>query len=103
MNAQLVADRSFLRALLAQHPDWTTPTLAQATGRSVAWVKKWKARFRGDPDNADLIWGRTRASCSASSFAPQVIERILAIRDDPPDGCSARPVPRRYSKWCDHK
>jgi hypothetical protein len=45
MEAQYLADRSLLLTLWRQHPDWSNPTLAQATGRSLAWVKKWKARF----------------------------------------------------------
>jgi hypothetical protein len=94
MNAQLVADRSLLPALLAEHPEWTNSTLAQVTGRSLAWVKKWKRRFRADPDNRDLIWGGTHAAASGSRFAPRVIERILAIRDEPPEGLQRTPGPK---------
>ena len=94
MDAHYVADRSLLLALWQQHPEGTNPTLAQATGRSLAWVKKWKARFRAHPDDPDVIWGRTRASSSASAFVPRVIEQILAIRDSPPEQLQRTPGPR---------
>jgi len=94
MDAHDVADRSLLLALWHQHPEWTHPTLAQATGRSLAWVKKWKARFRAHPDDPDVIWGRTRASSSASALAARVIEQILALRDSPPEPLQRTPGPR---------
>jgi len=94
MNAHYVADRSLLLALWHQHPEWTNPTLAQATGRSLAWIKKWKARFRAHPDDPDVIWGRTSASSTAAPFAPRVIEQILAIRDTPPEQLQRTPGPR---------
>ena len=98
-NAQYVADRSRLRALCQQHPELTNPTLAHATGRSLAWVKKWKARFRAQPNDPDVIWGRQRApdrdaATTASPFAPRVIAQILAIRDEPPEQLQRVPGPR---------
>src|SRR5258708_16732241 len=99
MNAQYVADRSLLRALWHQHPEWTNPTLAQATGRPLAWVKQWKARLRAPPDDADVIWGRTRASAAASACAPHVIEQILAIRDTPPEHRQRTPGPRAIRSY----
>ncbi len=94
MNAHYVADRSLLLARWHQHPEWTNPTLAQATGRSLAWVKKWKARCRAHPDDPDVIWGRTRASSPAAPFAARVSEQILAIRDTPPEQLQRTPGPR---------
>ena len=94
MDAHYVADRSLLRALWHQHPEWTNPTLAQATGRSLAWVKNWKARCRAHPDDPDVIWGRTSASSSTAAFAARVIEQILAIRDTPPEQRQRTPGPR---------
>jgi transposase InsO family protein len=94
MNAQYVADRSLLLALSQQHPDWTNPTLAQASGRSLAWVKKWKARFRAEPDNPDVIWGRARSGATPPSLSQRVIEQILSIRDHPPEQLQRTPGPR---------
>jgi hypothetical protein len=36
------ADRNNLRELAQQHPDWSNKQLAEATGRSTSWVRKWK-------------------------------------------------------------
>jgi transposase InsO family protein len=96
MDARYVADRSLLLALCQQHPDWTHPTLAQATGRSLAWVKQWQARFRAEPDNPAVIWGRPRARTSPTvpPVSARVIEQILAIRDHPPEHLQRPPGPR---------
>jgi Integrase core domain len=94
MEAQYVADRSLLLALWHQRPDWSTSDLAQATGRSVAWVKKWTARFRAAPNPSDIIWGRSRVHSPGAQFAPAVIEQILAIRDHPPEHLHRPPGPR---------
>lgn len=93
MEARCIADRSLLLTLWLQHPDWTNPTLAQATGRSLAWVKKWKARFRTAPDPAEAIWGRSRAHGPGTQWAPAVVERILQIRDEPPEQLHRTPGP----------
>src|ERR1041385_3520679 len=43
-------DRARLRNLLTQHPDWRQQDYAQAVGRSISWVKKWRKRLReADP------------------------------------------------------
>jgi hypothetical protein len=95
VDAHLVADRSQLRTLLLQCPDWTTAQYAHATGRSISWVKKWKKRFAAHPDDPDVVWGQARrAHTVAPSFAPEVIECILAIRDTPPEGLRRTPGPR---------
>jgi hypothetical protein len=46
MTTSYYADRINLLYVLQQHPDWTQPKLAQALGRSLAWVKKWLRRIR---------------------------------------------------------
>lgn len=94
MKAQYVADRSLLLALWHQHPDRTNPDLAQATGRSLAWVKKCKARFRAAPDPALAIWGRSRAHPPGPRFSLAVIEQILALRDEPHEHLHRTPGPR---------
>ncbi len=57
-------------------------------------MKKWKARFRAHPDDPDVIWGRTSAPATASTFAPRVIAQILVIRDTPPEQRQRTPGPR---------
>src|SRR5262249_12594233 len=100
MDAQSGADRSLLRALWQQHPQWTAPPLAQASGRSRAWGKKWKARFRASPDAPDVIWGRVCTPSAADAFAPRVSEPILAIRDTPPEHLQRTPGPRSTRTGC---
>jgi putative heme iron utilization protein len=41
MEAQWIADRQHLQQLLQTQPAWTHQDLAEATGRSLGWVKKW--------------------------------------------------------------
>lgn len=96
MEAQYVADRSLLLSLWRQHPNWTNATLAQATGRSLAWVKKWKTRFRAHPEDPAVIWGKGSAQARRAGvqFAPRIIEQILAIRDQPPEHLQRTPGPR---------
>jgi hypothetical protein len=40
MEAQWIHDRALLRSLMRQYPQWSNSQYAQATGRSVSWVKK---------------------------------------------------------------
>jgi hypothetical protein len=44
MEEAFYADRVHLQRLLEEHPDWKKRRYAEATGRSVGWVKKWKKR-----------------------------------------------------------
>jgi hypothetical protein len=94
MDAHYVADRSLLLTLVQQHPDGTNPDLAQATGRSLGWVKKWKARFRTVPNPAEVVWGYSRTRRAGTRFAPVVTEQILAIGDAPPEHLNRTPGPR---------
>jgi Integrase core domain len=94
MGARIIADRSLLLSLWLQHPDWTNPTLAQATGRSVAWVKKWKARFRTAADPEEEVWGRPHWPAPGPRFSAAVVEQILQIRDDPPEQLQRTPGPK---------
>jgi hypothetical protein len=81
MPTQLVVDRSWLRALLRDHPVWTNATFAQATGLLVAWVKQWKARFRADPDNPDVIWGKPRSATASAVFSPALNAFLTMARE----------------------
>jgi hypothetical protein len=96
MGARLIADRSLLLSLWLQHPDWTNPTLARATGRSVAWVKKWKARFRAAAHPEDEVWGRARSHppVPGPRISAAVVAQILQIRDDPPEHLHRTPGPK---------
>ena len=54
MEEQWLANRQRLQQLLQTRPDWTRQDLADATGRSVGWVKKWSKRLR-DAEPFDQI------------------------------------------------
>jgi transposase InsO family protein len=96
MEADLVAQRAALFCLSRQHPEWTYPDLAAAVGRSESWVKKWLARLK-HTTTADLMrfQSRSHARHTPSPSTPQpVVERILSIRDDPPNHLRRVPGPR---------
>ena len=95
-EAPLVADRAHLRKLLRTHPTWPYQEYADQIGRSYAWVKKWIKRLRtAPPDDDSVLWSRSSARKRPSpSFDPAVIERILALRDDPPERLQRTPGPK---------
>ncbi len=96
MEEQWYADRSQLRALLVAHPEWSTPELAARLGRSVGWVKKWKRRLRAaPPDDDTVLRGLSRARKHPPPAISQVVvDRILAIRDEPPANLRRVPGPK---------
>lgn len=96
MEDQYYADRATLRQLLRTHPEWTQTELAASLGRSVAWVKKWVKRLRAaPPDDTSVLWSRSRARHHPPPrVAPAVVERILEIRDQPPEGLRRTPGPK---------
>ncbi len=96
-EAQLVVARATLRWLLEHYPSWTQPELAAYLGKSLAWVKKWLHRFRhADPGDPAVLFSHSRArKTPPSSIASQtaVVQRILDIRDAPPDNLQRVPGP----------
>ena len=96
MEAQWIADRRRLRSLLATQPDWTFPDLAGAIGRSLGWVKKWAKRLRAAAPNDDtVLQSRSRARMTPPPpLSRVVIDRILAIRDQPPHNLKRVPGPK---------
>ncbi len=79
-----------------QHPNWTRPQLAQATGMSVSWVDKWKKRLLNAPqDDEQVLRGLWRAPHHPLPRLDQhVVDRVLEIRDDPPEGLGRIPGPK---------
>ena len=96
MEAQLVADRLHLRTLLTMWPDWTLQDLADALGRSRAWVKKWRKRLAAAPaDDTAVVHSRSRAHHTPSPTIRQlVVDHILAIRDHLPHNLGRIPGPK---------
>ena len=96
MNAQWGVDRRRLRTLLDIRPDWTLQDLADAVGRSRSWVKKWRTRlWQAAPFDDTVLQDR---SCARRTPPPRlsqvVVDRILAIRDNPPAGLNRIPGPK---------
>ncbi|HEX2184317.1 MAG TPA: integrase core domain-containing protein [Chloroflexota bacterium] len=96
MEEEYYADRARLRELLCAHPDWSTAALARHLGRSETWVKKWRARLRAAPPGDDRVpASRSRARRHPPpAISPEVVDRILAIRDQPPGNLQRVPGPR---------
>jgi transposase InsO family protein len=106
MEAQWLADRTTLRTLLRTQPRWTLRDFADAIGRSLTWVKKWIKRLRAAPEDPSSVQSRSRARKQPPApISAVVVERILAIRDDPPGGLRRVPGPRtiRYYLEQDHE
>jgi hypothetical protein len=96
MEAVLVAQRAALFWLSRSHPNWTYAELAAQVGRSESWVNKWLARLKPVtiPD-LSLFQSRSHARHTPPPSTPQpVVERILALRDEPPDHLRRVPGPR---------
>jgi len=96
MEAFYVAARGNLRRLLQLYPTWTRAQLAQATGMSLGWVDKWKKRLKGAPATDEQV---LHGLCRAPHHRPprleqEVVDRLLEIRDEPPEGRGRTPGPK---------
>ena len=61
MEEEWMRDRALLRDLLQKTPQASPRELAQATGRSISWVKKWRKRLtKGDPHDHSVLFSRSR-------------------------------------------
>ncbi len=96
MEADWVAKRSLLRHLITLHPTWTVSDFATCLGHSESWVKKWRKRFReADPDDPTILLSHSRArKTPPPSTSPEVIQRILELRDSPPEHLQRVPGPK---------
>ncbi len=96
MEAVYYAARANLRRLLRSHPNWTRPHLAQATGMSISWIDTWKKRLLRAPlDDEQVLQGLSRAPHHPQPrLDQQVVDRVLEIRDDPPENLGRTPGPK---------
>jgi transposase InsO family protein len=90
------AARGNLRRLLQLHPTWTRAQLARATGMSRGWVDKWKKRLASaSPTDEQVLHS---LSCAPHQPPPRldalVVDRLLEIRDQPPEGLGRPPGPK---------
>src|ERR1700694_1523390 len=98
---QYYCDRANLRKLLRQQPDWTNAQFAQALRRSLGWVKKWLARFRrADPLDQDVLKGLAQGRKTPyPRFDQLVLDRIEAIRKEPPENLARIPGPKAIAYY----
>src|SRR6266704_977867 len=96
MEAVYYAARANLRRLMRLYPQWTQPQYAQAVGISRGWVKKWKKRLQeAEPEDEQVLYSRSRARKHPPERISQVVvERILQMRDQPPEGLGRTPGPK---------
>jgi hypothetical protein len=96
MEEQWIVDRCKLREVWLDHPEWSKNQLAEAVGRSKAWVKKWLKRLRSCPlEDQQVLQSQSRARKRPPPAWPEiVVKQILAIRDDPPEKLGRTPGPR---------
>jgi hypothetical protein len=96
MEAQWIRDRALLRSLMSQSPHWSNPQYAQAAGRSVSWVKKWKVRLKQAPrDDMQVLLSRSRAHHAPyHRWDLQVIQRLGEMREQPPEHLQRVPGPK---------
>ena len=96
MEADWVAERSMLRHLITLHPTWTNAEVARCLQRSESWVKRWRKRFRETaPDDCQVLLGHSRARHTPPpSTSPEVVQRILELRDHPPEHLQRVPGPK---------
>jgi hypothetical protein len=91
MTISYYAARANLYQLWQRHPNWKPAEFADALGYSRAWVKKWLKRLpeelaAGVPLER-VFQGHSRARKQPSAKThPLVVELLLAIRDQPPEG-----------------
>ena len=96
MEAVYYAARAHLRRLLGLYPQWTQRQYAEALGMSRGWVKKWKQRLQeAEAEDEQVLSSRSRARLHPPERISQVVvDRILQMRDQPPEGLGRTPGPK---------
>ncbi len=97
MEVVYYAARANLRRLMGLYPQWTQQQYAQAVGMSLGWVKKWKKRLQEEaaPEDEQVLHSRSRARKHPPERISQAVtDRIIQIRDEPPEGLRRTPGPK---------
>ncbi|RPI71951.1 MAG: integrase, partial [Geobacteraceae bacterium] len=95
MEEEWVVKRCQLRQVWLEHPEWSRQKMAEAVGCSKSWVKKWLHRIRSVPlEDQQVMYGLSRTpKHPPPGFSPEVINKILEIRDHPPRLLGRTPGP----------
>jgi hypothetical protein len=96
MEAVYYTARGNLRRLLQLYPYWRRAQFARATGMSPGWVSKWKKRLKSvSPTDEQVLHGSSRVPHHPPPrLDSQVVDRLLEIRDEPPEGRGRTPGPK---------
>ncbi|MFL5693714.1 MAG: integrase core domain-containing protein [Ktedonobacteraceae bacterium] len=91
MPLSYYAARANVSYLHHHYPDWSHSQLAAALGCSTSWVEKWLKRLREELSAGvpleHVLQGHSRArKTPPPPTHPLVVEQILALRDQPPEG-----------------
>lgn len=90
-----VVSRSKLREVWLEHPEWSHQEMADELGCSKSWVKNWIKRIRSAPlESQEVLQGKSRIpKHPPPSMDPKIVEKILEIRDHPPQQLGRTPGP----------
>jgi transposase InsO family protein len=95
MEEVWLVNRQRLRDCLRENSRRAYRELAQETGGSLSWVKKWAPRLRHDLANDELLHRqRSPRHYPKPSRSLEVIQKILDIRDHPPAHLRRVPGPK---------
>jgi hypothetical protein len=106
MEAALIRDRAELWRLSREHPEWTKSQFAEWLNRSLSWVKKWLGRFKETPPEhyPEVFFSRSHAPKNPRRKVTDAIrQRILDIRDNPPENLRRVPGPRAILYYLFHQ
>ena len=62
MEEEWIVNRSKLREVWLEHPEWRHQKMADEIGHSKSWVKKWLQRIRSAPlEDREILNGQSCA------------------------------------------
>ena len=95
MDEEWIVSRSKLREVWVDHPEWSCQKMADEVGCSKSWVKKWLKRIRCAPlESQEVLRGKSRVrKHPLPPMEPKIVEKILEIRDHPPQQLGRTPGP----------
>jgi hypothetical protein len=95
MEEEWIVKRCKLREVWLEHPEWSHKKMADEVGGSKSWVKKWLRRTRSAPrEDQQILHGQSRVRKRLPPcFSPEVVNKVLEIRDHPPRLLGRTPGP----------